>query len=85
MNTIPAQEIKRRGISALDELLRDGPVHVIKNNRPCYVVLSEEEFARLNDRRGLWDLLDAPARGTRTKKEIDEQLCAERDAWGTSR
>jgi PHD/YefM family antitoxin component YafN of YafNO toxin-antitoxin module len=47
MNSIPAQEIKRRGISAVDEALRDGPVHIIKNNRPRYVVLTEATFAEL--------------------------------------
>ena len=47
MNSIPAQEIKRRGISAVDEALRDGPVHIIKNNRPSYVVLTEANFAEL--------------------------------------
>jgi PHD/YefM family antitoxin component YafN of YafNO toxin-antitoxin module len=47
MNSIPAQEIKRLGISAVDEALRDGPVHVIKNNRPSYVVLSEAAYAEL--------------------------------------
>ncbi len=47
MNSIPAQEIKRRGISAVDEALREGPVHIIKNNRPRYVVLSEERFEEL--------------------------------------
>ena len=30
MKTISAQEIKRRGISAVDEELKEGPVHVIK-------------------------------------------------------
>lgn len=30
MNSIPAQEIKRRGISAVDEALRQGPVHIIR-------------------------------------------------------
>lgn len=45
MNSIPAQEIKRRGISAVDEALRNGPVHIIKNNRPSYVVLTEVAFA----------------------------------------
>lgn len=85
MNTIPAQEIKQRGISAVDELLENGPVHVIKNNRLLYVVMSQEEYARLIERRGLWDLLDRPARGTRSKKDIDAQLRAERDGWrGTS-
>ncbi len=47
MNSIPAQEIKRRGISAVDEALRDGPVHIIKNNRPSYVVLTEADFSDL--------------------------------------
>ncbi len=47
MNSIPAHEIKRRGISAVDEALREGPVHVIKNNRPQYVVLTEERFAEM--------------------------------------
>lgn len=44
MNSIPAQKIKRRGISAIDDALRNGPVHIIKNNRPQYVILSEERF-----------------------------------------
>ena len=44
MNTITAQEIKRRGISAVDDALRKGPVHIIKNNKPSYVVLAEEQF-----------------------------------------
>jgi PHD/YefM family antitoxin component YafN of YafNO toxin-antitoxin module len=44
MLTIAAQEIKRRGISAVDDLLDDGPVHIIKNNRPQYVIISEERY-----------------------------------------
>ena len=86
MNTIPALEIKQRGISAVDDLLKDGPVHVIKNNRPLYVVMSQEDYARLIERRGLWELTDRSARGTRSKKDIDTQLRAERDGWlGPSR
>ena len=49
MNTIPSQDIKRRGIAAVDEALKNGPVHVIKNNRPQYVVLSEEDYLALLD------------------------------------
>jgi hypothetical protein len=41
MNAIPAQEIKRRGIAAVDELIEKGDLHVIRNNQPQYVVLSE--------------------------------------------
>jgi len=47
MQTIPAQEIKRRGLSALDKSLKDGPVHVIKNNKPQYVVLTEAQYHEL--------------------------------------
>jgi PHD/YefM family antitoxin component YafN of YafNO toxin-antitoxin module len=44
---MPAQEIKRRGISAVDEALANGPVHIIKNNQPQYVVLSEAAYQEL--------------------------------------
>ena len=44
MNMIAAQEIKRRGIAAVDALLDDGPVHIIKNNQPRYVVMRGAEF-----------------------------------------
>ncbi len=47
MNTIAAQEIKRRGLAAVDELLIQGDVHVIRNNRLHYVVLSEERYQDL--------------------------------------
>ena len=47
MNVIPAQEIKRRGIAAVEKHLADGDLHVIKNNKPQYVVLSEERYQEL--------------------------------------
>ena len=47
MNAIAAQEIKRKGISAVDEALKEGPVHIIKNNQPQYVVLSEARYREL--------------------------------------
>jgi PHD/YefM family antitoxin component YafN of YafNO toxin-antitoxin module len=47
MNTIPAQEIKRRGIAAVDGLISHGDVHVIRNNRPEYVVLTEARYQEL--------------------------------------
>jgi hypothetical protein len=34
MNSIPAQELKRRGIAAVDDLIAQGDVHVIRNNQP---------------------------------------------------
>jgi PHD/YefM family antitoxin component YafN of YafNO toxin-antitoxin module len=47
MNTIPAQEIKRRGIAAVDDLISKGDLHVIRNNQPQYVVLSEARYQEL--------------------------------------
>jgi PHD/YefM family antitoxin component YafN of YafNO toxin-antitoxin module len=47
MNSIPAQEIKRRGLAAVDDLLEKGDVHVIRNNKPQYVVITEERYQTL--------------------------------------
>ena len=47
MEYIPAQELKRRGISAVDRVLEKGPVYVVKNNRPDYVVLSAQAYRAL--------------------------------------
>lgn len=47
MQTIPAREIKRRGISAVDKALQEGPVYVIRNDDPVYVILTEEHYQEL--------------------------------------
>ena len=47
MNTLPAQEIKRRGIAAVDDLIETGDVHIIKNNRSQYVVVTEARYREL--------------------------------------
>jgi len=44
VRTIPAREVKRRGIGAFDDELREGPLHVIKNDRPTYVIMTEEDY-----------------------------------------
>lgn len=44
MIMIPAQDIKRRGIGAVDEFIQNEPVHIVKNNQPRYVVMSEEDY-----------------------------------------
>ncbi len=49
MNTISSSEIKRRGIGAVDELMENGPVHVIGHNTPQYVVLTEETYKIILD------------------------------------
>jgi len=88
MHTIPASEVKRRGVAVLEEHLREGPVHIIKNNRLACVVLSEEHYAALVNRVNsaasvsVWEMLDnRPWDGKRSKKEIDKQIKKERDSW----
>jgi len=51
MNTIPAQEIKQRGISAVDDKLRVGPVYVITRNCPRYVVMDAKQYEEWLDDR----------------------------------
>jgi PHD/YefM family antitoxin component YafN of YafNO toxin-antitoxin module len=83
MKTIPAQDIKRKGITAVDEALKDGPVHVIKNNRPQYVVISEERYQELIEAedeayiaRIKASLEDVTAGRTKRFKSADELLKA---------
>ncbi len=86
-NTVTIAEIKRRGMAAIEEGLRRGPLHIVKRNKPAAVVLSEDEYLRLANGKaaqpGLtavqW-LLAQPATGKRSKAEIDASLDAER-AW----
>ncbi|MEJ2744326.1 MAG: type II toxin-antitoxin system prevent-host-death family antitoxin [bacterium] len=47
MNIMAAQEIKRRGIGVVDSLIGKGPVCIVKNNRPSYVIMSENEYETL--------------------------------------
>ncbi len=44
LTTVAAQELKRRGIGAVDEMLTKGPVHIIRNNKPQYVVMTENDY-----------------------------------------
>ncbi|TSA17845.1 MAG: type II toxin-antitoxin system Phd/YefM family antitoxin [Betaproteobacteria bacterium] len=87
MNTLTAAELKRRGMAAIEDGLRHGPVHIVKRNRPAAVVLSEDDYQRLARGKvaassGLtamqW-LLSQRAVGKRSKASIDADLKAERD------
>lgn len=86
-NTVTVAEIKRRGMAAIEEGLRRGPVRIIKRNKPAAVVLSEEDYQRLTGARAkgghgmtaLQWLLTQPSVGTREQAEIDATLAGERD------
>ena len=87
MNTLTVAELKRRGMAAIEDGLRRGPLHIVKRNRPAAVVLSEDDYLKLAHGKvaapsGLtavqW-LLTQPAGGKRGKAKIDADLKAERD------
>ena len=88
-NTLTVAELKRRGMAAIEEGLRHGPVHIVKRNKPAAVVLSEEEYQRLAHGKlaspnggttAVQWLLAHATTGTRSKARIDAALKAER-AW----
>lgn len=74
MRTVPAREIKRRGISAVDDALKEGPVHVSKSGRLKYVILSEERDEAYLDRvkASLEDWKAGRARRVTAQGLIDE-------------
>jgi prevent-host-death family protein len=87
MNTLTVSELKRRGMAAIEDGLRSGPVHIVKRNKPAAVVLSEDDYQRLAHGRvsspgGMtavqW-LLNQRSTGRRSKAQIDADLNAERD------
>lgn len=47
MNILTNEQLMRRGIAAVEDALRYGPVHLVKRNRPVAVAVTEAEFARL--------------------------------------
>ena len=91
MLTIPAKELKRRGVAAIEDLIEEGPVEIIKNNRPACVVLSVGQYRELTEKRRpqrgkrrptVSELFALPSRGTKKRAEIDAELRAERESWG---
>jgi hypothetical protein len=89
LNVLRSAELKRRGIAAVEDALRSGPVHLLKRNSPAAVVLSEAEYNRLRrqaDRPAAagqscldWLLDLPPASEGRSKEAIDADLQQERD------
>jgi len=47
MKAILAEEIEQRGLAAVDELIDKGDLCIVRNDRPQYVILSEERYAEL--------------------------------------
>ena len=88
MKSLPAQELKRRGLAAVECLIEDGPVEIIKRNRPACIIVSVGLFRDLTGKRpagrkrSVSDLFALPAAGHRVRKEIDTAIREERASWG---
>ena len=79
MSSIPAREIKRRGMAAVEEALAEGPVQVVRDDEVRYVVLSAADYQALLD-----DLAEARLRASeadlaagRAKRTTPAKLLAE--------
>lgn len=66
MNILTIEQIRRRGMAAVDDALRQGPAHLVKRNRPAAVVISEDEYSRLSGQATQHDA----AAGRRSALEI---------------
>ena len=86
-NILTVAEIKRRGMAAIEDGLKHGPVRIIKRNKPAAVIVSTAEYERLAATAGKnppgmsvvqW-LLAHPAKGRSSKRELDQRLRQERD------
>jgi PHD/YefM family antitoxin component YafN of YafNO toxin-antitoxin module len=47
MNTLTTQELERRGLAAVAEALQAGPVRIVEDDRPRFVVLTVERYRDL--------------------------------------
>ena len=89
LSVLRSAELKRRGIAAVEEALRAGPVHLLKRNRPAAVVLSADDYQRLQHSAAQPDmggpsclewLLELPAAAVgRSRDAIDADLNQQRD------
>lgn len=93
MNLLTAAELKRRGMAAIEEGLRRGPVYIVKRNKPAAVVLSEADYSRLAQaaeasrgakaKTGALDWLrNHKSPVPRSRADIDAELRTEREHWG---
>jgi PHD/YefM family antitoxin component YafN of YafNO toxin-antitoxin module len=90
MNTLTAAELKRRGMAAIEERLRRGPVHLVKRNKAAAVVLTQAQYEKLSQGKpeaaapgmsAIQWLLSQPTAGTKSRRQLDRELRAARDSW----
>lgn len=76
---MPAQEIKRRGMSAMNEQLENGPVWVISNNTPKYVVMFGDAYKKMEEELSALrvQLSEADVRAGRITRGTADELMSE--------
>ncbi len=85
INTVAAQDVKRRGVRAILEKLPEAPVHVLRHNRPVFVALREEHYRELveeiEDARLRASLADAEAGRVRfaSPRELMDEITGQVD------
>ena len=47
MRTIAATELEQHGLGVVEEALAEGPLRVLKHDRPWFVIMSETEYQLL--------------------------------------
>jgi len=79
MCAVAAQEIKRRGMSAMNEQLANGPVWVISNNTPKYVVMFGDAYRQMEDELSSLrvQLSEADVRAGRVMRGTADELMGE--------
>ena len=91
MNILTIEQIKRRGIAAVEDALRHGPAHLVKRNQPAAVVLTEAEFSRLTaldrattipkKRTSMEIFLSDDPGGDLDAEGLARRIKEERDSW----
>ena len=91
MNILTIEQIKRRGIAAVEDALRHGPVHLVKRNQPAAVVVTEAEFTRLSaldklitgskKRTSMEIFLSDDPGGNLDAAALARRINEERDSW----
>ena len=79
MLTTSAPEIKRRGFGILDKALAEGPVCIIRNNRPSYVIMDMDAYREMEEAAVLArvEASEADIRIGRAKRGSADDLMAE--------
>ena len=47
MRTMSVDEFERHGIAVIEGALKDGPIRVVKDGRPCFAVLDADDYKEM--------------------------------------